>query len=364
MTQTTTHSPLASSADLAGRAAEFRLALGQWYQANHRQLPWRTTPSLYRTVVSEMMLQQTRIDTALPFFDRWLATLPDFQSLAAASEGQVLKLWEGLGYYRRARNLHRLARELVALPTVPTSPEAWRNFTGIGPYSAAAITSIAFGAPAACVDGNVVRVLARLIGHDRPLKDSSSAARLFQPLAQTMLDPGDPGSHNQAMMELGATVCQKVPACGACPVADFCQGRRSGQAADIPTFPAKQIEKISVVRVWIERGDSLLLARPGKNSRRLAELHELPSCDQIGLAPQDVMERGALRLTRKRSITRYSITESIYQMGEDIDFEPMEEGLAWLPIHTLDQITFSGPHRRWVDTLLADRKYNIAPEQA
>jgi A/G-specific adenine glycosylase len=360
MTQVTTYSPLASSDNLAPRAVEFRTALGKWYRLHHRQLPWRTAPSLYRTVVSEMMLQQTRIETALPFFDRWLQALPDFPSLAAASEEQVLKLWEGLGYYRRARNLHRLAREITALPEVPTSPEAWREFAGIGPYSAAAITSIAFGTPAACVDGNVVRVLARLIGHDRPLKDASSAARLFQPLAQAMLDPTDPGSHNQAMMELGATVCQKIPTCGTCPVADFCQGRRGGRAADIPSFPSKQIEKISVIRVWIERHGLLLLARPGKESRRLADLYELPSCDQVNLTPEDVIGDGILKLTKKRSITRYSITESIYQLDKGLPIDPLPAGWAWVAISDLDQITLSGPHRRWVETIVADRKKAIA----
>src|SRR5690606_16353514 len=161
--------------------------------------------------VSEMMLQQTRIDAALPYFDRWMNALPDFTSLASASEEKVLKLWEGLGYYRRARNLHRLAQTIVTLPEIPRTAESWPQFPGIGPYSAAAITSIAFDAPAACVDGNVVRVLARLTGTSKELKDSGSAARLFQPLAQELIDRDDPGAHNQAMMELGATACHRKP---------------------------------------------------------------------------------------------------------------------------------------------------------
>lgn len=340
---------------LTRKVPAFRKALRDWYVANQRQLPWRTDPSLYRTVVSEFMLQQTRIDTALPFFDRWMATLPTFSALAAAPEEQVLKLWEGLGYYRRARNLHRLARELVALPEIPDSPDGWLAFSGVGPYSAAAITSIAFNAPAACVDGNVVRVLARLTACDQPLKDTTTAARLFQPLAQKLLNPKEPGLHNQAMMELGATICQRQPNCEACPVARFCEGHRLKKAARIPVFPAKQMEKVTVIRVWAERNGNLLLTRPASDARRLAQLYELPSCEQLGLTPAEVFRTGILQLKRKRSITRFSIAESIYKL-DNISPPTEEAGLVWIPREDLETITFSGPHRRWINTILENQK--------
>lgn len=338
----------------ASSAAIFRKRLRAWYQANHRRLPWRTEPSLYRTVVSEMMLQQTRIDTALPFFERWMTALPDFASLAAASEEEVLKLWEGLGYYRRARSLQRLAREIVASPEIPRTPEAWQKYPGIGPYSSAAITSIAFEAPAACVDGNVVRVLARLTGHDSPLKDSTTAARLFQPLARQLLDPADPGLHNQAMMELGATVCQRKPDCALCPVAAFCRARRLGQAAKIPVFPPRQTEKREVVRVWAERRGRLLLARADRQAERLSRLYELPSSEQLGLSEQQVLSQGQLILKKKRSITRFVITESIYAIDEQSLSSP-EKNFSWVPLPDLEKITLSGPHRRWIGTILAER---------
>src|SRR4051794_37453196 len=177
---------VATASLISGKDA-FQHALLAWYRVHQRKLPWRTAPSLYKTVVSEFMLQQTQVKTVLPYFARWLAALPDFPALAAASEEKVLKLWEGLGYYSRARNLHRLAKAIVALPAPPQTPEAWLDLPGVGPYTAAAITSIALGAPAACVDGNVVRILARLTADATPYRDSASAAKAFSPLATTLL---------------------------------------------------------------------------------------------------------------------------------------------------------------------------------
>ena len=152
------------------------------------------------------MLQQTQVKTMLPYFARWHEQLPDFKALAAASEAKVLKLWEGLGYYSRARNLHKLAQAVAAMPQMPITPEAWRELPGIGPYTAAAITSISFGTPAAVVDGNVVRILARLTADETPYRDSSAAAKVYAPLADQLLNHDHPGDHNQAMMQLGATV--------------------------------------------------------------------------------------------------------------------------------------------------------------
>jgi A/G-specific adenine glycosylase len=331
--------------------APFRLALVNWFERVQRPLPWRTSPSLYRTVVSEFMLQQTRIETALPYFARWMQELPDFAALAAASEEEVVKLWEGLGYYRRARNLHRLARLMATLTEIPRSAEAWEEFPGIGAYTAAAITSIAFDYPKACVDGNVVRVLSRLVGYEKLLKDSASAGRFFQPLADTLVDPTHPGRHNQAMMELGATVCQRQPRCGECPVASFCEARRLGIAAELPRFPPREIEQVGVARVWRRRGNELLLARSHKTARRLADLCELPTAEEFGCAPAVLQEDGRLLLERKRSITRFQITERIYE--PPFHLSPGDHpSLFWAGIESLDTYTFSGPHRRWIAELL------------
>lgn len=347
--------PLAAQ-PLLEKAEGFRALLREWYEKNHRPLPWRTDPSLYRTVVSEFMLQQTRIDTALPYFDRWMAALPGLSDLAAASEETVVKLWEGLGYYRRARNLHRLAKILVTLPEVPRTPEAWRELPGIGAYSAAAITSIAFGARAACVDGNVVRVLSRLSGYREPLKDSSSAARLFQPMADELLDPADPATHNQAMMELGATACQRKPICAACPLATFCEARRRGLQEAIPAFPPRKIEKVEVVRVWCRRDDDLLVCRSASSARRLSDLCELPTAEEFGCPPERLAAEGELKLRKQRSITRYSITESIYALQGLLPPHPLAENLFWAKREELNHLTFSGPHRRWINEILGRRE--------
>ena len=146
------------------------------------------------------MLQQTQVKTVLPYFARWLDALPDFAALAAAPEARVLKLWEGLGYYSRARNLHRLGKILAAQPALPRTPAEWRELPGVGPYTAAAVTSISFNAPAACVDGNVVRILARLTADATPFRDSAGAAKVFAPLADALLTHQSAGDHNQAMM--------------------------------------------------------------------------------------------------------------------------------------------------------------------
>jgi A/G-specific adenine glycosylase len=343
--------PTSSSASLVAAKADFQLALLGWYRTHARRLPWRETPSLYKTVVSEFMLQQTQVKTVLPYFARWLDTLPDFAALAAAPEAQVLKLWEGLGYYSRARNLHRLARALVARPAPPRTPAEWRELPGVGPYTAAAITSISFGAAAACVDGNVVRILARLTADGTAFRDSAGAAKQLGPLAAALLPVNAPGDHNQAMMELGATVCfRQKPLCLTCPVQAFCAAAREGDPEAYPRLAPKQMEQRAVTRVWCERNGALLLHRAAVGARRLAELHELPTAEQAGLDPLAVA-RGRLLAKKRRGITRFQITESIYATAAP--HGPLSEGLVWVPRTALDTIALSGPHRRWVGEILA-----------
>jgi A/G-specific adenine glycosylase len=325
---------------------DFQRALLGWYRANARALPWREAPSLYKTVVSEFMLQQTQVKTVLPYFARWLAEFPDFEALAAASEARVLKLWEGLGYYARARNLHRLAQAVAKLPEAPRTVTEWRELPGVGPYTAAAIVSIAFGDAAACVDGNVVRILARLTADGRRFRDSASAARELSPLAEALLPREAPGDHNQAMMELGATLCTKGnPQCPVCPVRAFCATGPGGDAKEFPRFAPKTIKRRAVVRVWCEREGKLLLHRAAAGSRRLAELHELPTAEQAGLETKTVA-RGRLLLCRTRAITRWQITESIYAWSKKIPARSPE--LVWISPAKLEKVSLSGPHRRWV----------------
>ena len=299
------------------------------------------------------MLQQTQVKTVLPYFKRWLEQLPDFAALAAAPESQVLKLWEGLGYYSRARNLHRLAKSYVALDPPPLTAAQWRELPGIGPYSSAAITSIALDQPSACVDGNVVRILARLTADATPQRDSASAAKAFAPLAEALLSPGHPGDHNQAMMELGATVChRRNPLCTLCPVRDLCAGCAAGDPENYPRLAAKKIEKVAITRVWCERNGQLLLHRASPDAKRLANQHELPDAAKLNLSVNS-LESARTLAVKKRGITRYAITETIKHIATALESLPSDH--TWVPIAQLDQITLSGPHRRWITELLSKR---------
>jgi A/G-specific adenine glycosylase len=327
-----------------------RRALRAWYREEARPLPWRTQPSLYRTVVSEFMLQQTQVRTALPYFERWIRELPDFAALARAPEARVLRLWEGLGYYSRARNLRRLAQALTNLPRIPEDSESWKTLPGVGPYTAAAITSIAFGAPMACVDGNVVRVLARLTGDRRLFRDSSEAARHFAPLAEALVPRKDPGEHNQGMMELGATICTKAnPQCGACPLRLMCLAFRSGNPGMYPKFQARTVERVEITRLWCVRDDTLLLHHIPSGARRLAGHHELPTPEQAGIA-DTAAARLPLLARRNRSITRYRITENIRALAPNGRLTRPD--LVWVPLKRIEKIQISGPHRRWIAELI------------
>jgi A/G-specific adenine glycosylase len=302
------------------------------------------------------MLQQTQVKTVLPYFARWLAELSDFKKLAAASEEKVLKLWEGLGYYSRARNLHKLAQAIAALPESPRSPEDWRELPGVGPYTAAAITSIAFSEPVACVDGNVVRILARLTADATEFRDSASAAKYFTPLATELVAPRSPGDHNQAMMELGATVCHRqTPLCTICPVLAYCAAARNGEPEGFPRLATKKIEQQQVVRVWCEHDGQLLLHRAHVKARRLANQYELPRADDLSLAAGDFKKLTPLAV-RRRAITRYAITETIFRFplsARQRTAAAQNPELSWIPLSKLAALTLSGPHRRWIGEILA-----------
>jgi A/G-specific adenine glycosylase len=230
-----------------GAADLIRRALLDFYHTGRRDLPWRRSPTPYAVLVSEFMLQQTRVETALPYYQRWMARFPTLSALASASEPEVLAAWQGLGYYARARNLHRTARTILTDHNgeVPESTEALRALPGIGAYTAGAVASIAFGRPEPAVDGNLRRVLARLADHPNP--SPSSLARW----TRSILDPSVPGDSNQALMELGATVCTpRAPKCEVCPVSAWCRSHRTGTTAERPARlprPAKTRRQEAVV---------------------------------------------------------------------------------------------------------------------
>ena len=354
---------VASSLSLISRRPAFQAALHAWYRIHQRKLPWRNAPSLYKTVVSEFMLQQTQVVTVLPYFDRWLRELPNFVALAAAPGSKVMKLWAGLGYYSRARNLHKLAQAWVAASVPPRTPAEWRELPGIGPYTAAAITSISFDEPAAVVDGNVVRILARLTNEDRSFRDGTAAVKHFTPLADALIAGSDPGTHNQAMMELGATVCfRQNPQCLVCPVAGFCAARRTGEPAKLPRLKPKVIELKTVVRLWCMDRGRLLLCRAHAKAKRLAGLYELPEAGALGVEG----DASTLLATKRRAITRFRITEEIHGVA----LTPAIRALArkhpemeWIRLARIGKIPLSGPHKRWIAEL-ATQSGSSAPRRS
>ncbi len=211
-------------------------ALLDWYRINHRVLPWRATRDPYRIWISEIILQQTRVAQGLDYFNRFTDRFPDIISLANASDDEVMKLWQGLGYYSRARNLHETARTIRDRynGAFPTDYTAVRALKGIGDYTAAAIVSFAWNQPYAVVDGNVYRVLSRLFAIDTPI-DTTQGKRLFAELAQELLYRSEPGLYNQAIMELGALQClPQHPECATCPLADHCEALRLKKADELP----------------------------------------------------------------------------------------------------------------------------------
>lgn len=214
----------------------FSKALLGWYAAGHRDLPWRRTRDPYRIWLSEVILQQTRVDQGTAYYERFAEHYPTVHHLAAAPDDDVMRLWQGLGYYSRVRNLLAAARSVVndLGGRFPDTVDGLRALKGVGDYTAAAIASIAFDRPAAVVDGNVYRVLARVFGIATPI-GSTAGRREFAALAGELLDPVHPGDHNQAVMELGATIClPRAPRCAECPVATPCIARREGRIAQLP----------------------------------------------------------------------------------------------------------------------------------
>jgi len=267
-----------------------RRKLGRWYDRNQRDLPWRRTSDPYAIWISEIMLQQTRVVAVIPYYERFLARFPRVEDLAAASETEVLAMWSGLGYYSRARNLQKAARQIVAAGGFPRDYESIRALAGVGDYTAAAVGSIAFGLPYAAIDGNVRRVMMRLTGD----ADADIGA-----VADELLDANRPGRWNQAVMELGATVClPREPLCSACPLASECEAKRRDIQRDLPP-PKKRaaIVRKELTLLVIRRNGRILLTP----SPRVSGFWDLPEIFS------------GVRLGSKLGVFRHAITNSQYQ---------------------------------------------------
>ena len=331
------------------KVSAYHLSLLQWYKENKRALPWRSQPSLYKTVVSEFMLQQTRVTTALPYFEEWMQKFPDFEKLAEASEEKVLKAWEGLGYYSRARNLHKLSKIAACWESPPPNVNEWIKLPGVGPYIAAAVTSISFGLSAAVCDGNVVRVISRLLEINKTFKDSATAQNKIRPFAQKLICPDHSGDYNQAIMELGATVCHRSnPLCTTCPVLAFCKAGQSGNWPKYPAITPKVKQTKEAIRLWVEQEDHLLLH--SSSHGRLTGIYELPM--ELPHSDQVQVSKPVQIAVRRRTIGNVEYTEKIFRTNfAKATGQSLPDGYLWVKWPEMDKVTLSGPHRKWIAEL-------------
>ena len=317
---------------MARRNLSFGARILRWYDSARRDLPWRHTRDPYAIWLSEIMLQQTRVAAAVPYFERFLARFPDAAALAAAAESEVLAAWAGLGYYSRARNLHRAAKEIAA-GGFPREYEAILELPGIGEYTAAAIASIAFGLPHAVLDGNVIRVLARVSAEEGPVSSAAAKERL-RALADRLLDRARPGDYNQALMELGATVClPRNPRCPDCPVATMCEARRRGMADRLPV-KAPRVKAVVIERELLlirRRGRCLLWQRPA-DSGAMAGFWELPETSQLPQASR-YESLGYVRHT----IMQYRYVATVVRA----EVTKVPRGFVWVPENGLSALMLS-----------------------
>jgi A/G-specific adenine glycosylase len=322
-------------------AAPFRGRLLNWYDAHARDLPWRKGRDPYRVWLSEIMLQQTRVAAVISHYREFLRRFPTVERLAAARESSVLAAWSGLGYYRRARMLHAAAK-LVAGELggeFPRTADGLRQLPGIGRYTAAAVASIAFGEPVAVVDGNVERVLRRFFASDL------SQEKIWQ-AAEALLDRSRPGDFNQAMMELGATVCAPhAPACLTCPVMELCATR--GERPPAPKSPRQK--KRDIHFALVRRNGSVLLTKRSHDARLMASMWELPEISASRVrAPKPRSARNhpakaespAPLFTLRHSITVTDYTVQVWQSASS------EAAGEWIPLRRLPKLALTGLARK------------------
>jgi A/G-specific adenine glycosylase len=330
--------PLSAKMTGCGMSRDAVRQLLVWYDDHRRNLPWRKNTDPYRVWVSEIMLQQTRVETVIPYYESFLERFPTVELLARATQEEVLARWSGLGYYRRARQLHAAAQAVVERGGFPDTAEGLQKLPGIGAYTSAAIASIAFGQAVPVMDGNVERVTSRLLASEANPKQSAQRRRLVERAAE-LLDAERPGDSNQALMELGATVCTPAaPACGRCPLAVECQGLAAGDPERYPAArqrraPIRLFRRVALVIETGQEGpeegeERLLLFRRSDDREVLAGTWELPSVEgpqEEFLVPEErslaksqaalaARYGGSWRLGERRGTVRHSITHRAYTL--------------------------------------------------
>ena len=320
-----------------------------WYDQHARTLPWRGIQDPYRTWVSETMLQQTRVETVIGYYERFLNRFPTVAALADAPEDDVLKMWEGLGYYSRARNLHKGAKQVMAEfgGNIPSETDVLRKISGIGPYTAGAVASIAFGRPVPAVDGNVIRVVSRLRGI-REHVGIPSVRRTLEAAAAELVPAARPGDFNQAMMDLGATICVPgTPSCERCPLQGECDAFAAGDAEELPVLPRKNPPRtIHYAVCLIFSGERVLMRQ--RTETLLQGLWVFPMVEgepTLRQLPSGVKKLMKLAVADVQSVgdAKHVFTHQIWQMklytmhvAED---EKAPDGYNFIPVKTMSALT-------------------------
>lgn len=353
--------------DSFAELSRFSQPLLQWYEAHRRDFPWREQPTPYRIWVSEIMLQQTRIEAALPYFERFIAALPTVQALAEVGEERLMKLWEGLGYYSRARNLQKAAQIVMSEHNgrLPASYEKLLALPGIGEYTAGAIASMAFGLPVPAVDGNVLRVTARLLNHEGDIMSGGVKKELTGAVC-SMLPHDAPGDFNQAVMELGETVClpNTMPLCAECPLAFGCQGFASGDPSRLPTRIVNKTKRSEQRTIAVVIADGQVLLHRRSPRGLLAGMWELPGLE--GWVDEESVRQwlSRLGLSAERAViqplpdAKHVFSHVIWQMKGwrvGIPYGAMPEGYAWVTAEDLrEKAALPSAFRAYADVLQGD----------
>lgn len=336
-----------------------RQALRTWYLQHKRDLPWRKTKDPYRIWLAEIILQQTQVKQGLPYYERFVNTFPAVDELANASQEQVLKLWEGLGYYSRARNLHAAAQSVVRDwgGEFPRSYQGLKNLKGVGPYTAAAVSSFAFGEVQAVVDGNVNRVLSRLHRIKEPV-NKPPGQKLIKALADDFIDPRHPADHNQAIMELGATLCRPAkPNCPRCPLKDFCEAYHQGDQARFPRKEKKQyLRERRLVYIFLRRERAVYVQQrksgiwQGLYQFPLLEGETLKTAAEIEAQLADYilgdLKWGGLHRLGSHRLSHQLLEISVQEIQLDQEQLPFEG--FWHPLQDLKDLAFPRPLQKFI----------------
>ncbi len=323
---------------------DFTVELLKWYEHHGRTLPWRETRDPYPIWLSEVILQQTRIQQGMAYWERFMQRFPTVEALAAASEDEVLRLWQGLGYYSRARHLHAAARQIVERGGFPTTLEGIRSLKGVGDYTAAAVASFAFGLPAAAVDGNAYRVMARYFGIETPI-NSTEGKKVFAALAAQLLPRDRAADYNQAVMDFGATWCTpQSPRCADCPLAEACVAWREGRVGLLPVKERKvKMLTRHITYIYVRCHGMTALRRRGPSDiwQGLWE----PVCYETGAGEQAARELSALlqstappRLIKKdvKHVLTHRILMADFYLWEPDSRPALPAGYVWIAEEELD----------------------------